>query len=88
MLKNKKVKKINRMREPLFTEEDFKPENIKIRISMMIPLDLQEAYRAEAERLGIGYQTLMQMKLREGIDKSSVESRLEKIEEKLFSKHG
>ena len=80
--------KSKKERESLILEKDLKHENIKIRISMLVPLDLQEAYKAEAEKLGIGYQTLMQMKLREGLDKSSLETRLEKIEQKLFSKHG
>lgn len=68
--------------KPLITEEDLKPENIRIRISMMIPLDLMDAYKAEAEKLGIGYQTLMQMKLREALD-NPLEKRVAAIEKKL-----
>lgn len=65
------------------TEEDLKPENVRIRISMLIPEDLLDAYREEAAKRGIGYQTLMQIKLREGLERSNIESRLSKIEKKL-----
>lgn len=39
------------------------------------------AYREEAAKLGIGYQTLMQIKLKEGLD-HSFEKRLAKIEKR------
>ena len=83
-----KPKKIKRNKEDIFIDEDFKPENVRATISIRIPADVLEAYRVEADRLGIGYQTLMQMKLKEAIDKSPLEVRIEKIEKELFSKHG
>lgn len=61
---------------------DFKPENVKVRINMMISEDLLETYRVEAKKLGIGYQTLMQIKLKEALD-NSLEKRIEVIESKL-----
>lgn len=70
-------------RAPLITENDLKPENARIRISMLIPEDLLDAYREEAAKKGIGYQTLMQIKLREGLESRDLESRLSKIEKKL-----
>jgi predicted DNA binding CopG/RHH family protein len=81
-----KSKKISRNKEDILTDEDFKSENVKIRISMFIPLSLQEAYKSEAAKLGIGYQTLMQMKLKEALD-NSFERRLAEVEKKL-KKHG
>lgn len=75
-----------RGKRDLLTEEDLKPENVRMRISMMLPLDLMDAYKAEAEKLGIGYQTLMQMRLREALSKPAVEIRLERIERELFKK--
>ena len=74
-------------REPMITEDDIKSENAKIRISMFIPISLQDAYKAEAAKLGVGYQTLMQIKLREALD-NPIEDRLARVEKKLFSKHG
>lgn len=70
-------------KKDLITDEDMKPENVRWNISIRLPGDLLDAYKAEAGRLGIGYQTLMQIKLREAIEKPGIESRLEKIEKKL-----
>lgn len=66
----------------LLSEEDLKPENVRMRISMMMPLDLIDAYKSEAEKLGIGYQTLMQLKLREALS-NPLEKRIEALEKKL-----
>jgi hypothetical protein len=45
--------------------EDFLPQNTKIRISMWIAGDVLDAYKAAAEKRGMGYQTLMQEILRD-----------------------
>ena len=55
---------VKRNKNSILTEEHFKDKNVKVRISMFIPLDVQNAFRDEAKELGIGYQTLMQMHLR------------------------
>jgi predicted DNA binding CopG/RHH family protein len=80
---------MKKTREPknLLTDEDMKPENIKANITIRISGDLLNAYRAEAAKLGIGYQTLMQIKLKEGLE-NSIEKRLEKLEKALKSKAG
>ncbi|MCE3009687.1 MAG: BrnA antitoxin family protein [Proteobacteria bacterium] len=80
MKKNKEAKN-------LLTDDDFKPENIKANITIRISGELLNAYRAEAEKLGIGYQTLMQIKLKEGLE-NSVEKRLEKLEKALKNRAG
>jgi uncharacterized protein (DUF4415 family) len=80
-----KSKKINRIKD-MFTEDDFKPENVKANITIRMPLDLLDLYRAEAKRLGIGYQTLMQMKLRESISSKPLEDRIANLE-KVISKN-
>ena len=49
---------------------------------MFVSGDLLETYRDAAKKLGIGYQTLMQIKLKEAMD-HSLEKRLEAIELKL-----
>lgn len=77
-----KSKKISRKKESILTEEDFRPENVKVRINMFVSEDLLQTYRDEAQRLGIGYQTLMQIKLKEAMD-NSLEKRIEAIELKL-----
>ena len=77
-----KPKKIGRMKKNILSEEDFKSENVKVRINMFVSQDLLETYREAAGKLGIGYQTLMQIKLKEAID-HSLEKRIEAIELKL-----
>lgn len=75
-------------KKPVLTDEDLKPENVKVNITIRISGDVLDAYRAEAERLGIGYQTLMHMKLKEAISGgSSLEARIQALERK-FKKHG
>ena len=48
---------------------------------------LLDAYRAEAEKLGIGYQTLMQIKLREALA-NPLEKRVQLLEKALKGKAG
>lgn len=79
--------KKNKEPKSLLTDEDVKPENIKANITIRVSGELLNAYRAEAEKLGIGYQTLMQIKLKEGLE-NSLEKRLEKLERALKVKAG
>ncbi len=79
--------KKNKEPKSLLTDEDIKPENIKANITIRVSGELLNAYRAEAEKLGIGYQTLMQIKLKEGLE-NSIEKRLEKLEKALKVKAG
>lgn len=77
----------NKESKSLLTDEDMKPENIKANITIRISGELLSAYRAEAEKLGIGYQTLMQIKLKEGLE-NSLEKRLEKLEKAMKVRAG
>jgi predicted DNA binding CopG/RHH family protein len=79
--------KKNREPKSFLNDEDMKPENIKANITIRISGDLLNAYRAEATKLGIGYQTLMQIKLKEGLE-HSLEKRLEKLEKAFKIKAG
>ncbi|MCB0342208.1 MAG: hypothetical protein H6626_00190 [Pseudobdellovibrionaceae bacterium] len=79
--------KKNKESKSLLTDKDMKPENVKANITIRISGELLNAYRKEAEKLGIGYQTLMQIKLKEGLD-HSLERRLEKLEKALKTKAG
>lgn len=83
--------KKNKEPKSFLTDEDMKPENIKANITIRISGELLNAYRAEAEKLGIGYQTLMQIKLKEGLQNSlekRIEKRLEKLEKAMKVKAG
>ncbi len=60
----------------------MKPENIKAKITIRNSGELLNVYRDEAEKLGIGYQTLMQIKLKEGLE-NTFEKRLEKLEKAI-----
>lgn len=71
----------------LLTDEDMKQENIKANITIRVSAELLNAYRTEAAKLGIGYQTLMQIKLKEGLN-NSIEKRLEKLEKVIKTKVG
>ena len=53
--------------------DEFHPRNVKIRVTMMVDQEIADAFRAAAVKCGIGYQTLMNEKLREslpGLDKT------------------
>jgi predicted DNA binding CopG/RHH family protein len=79
--------KKNKEAKSLLTDEDMSPENIKANITIRISGDLLNAYRKEADKLGIGYQTLMQIRLKEGLE-NSLEKRLEKLEKAMKTKAG
>lgn len=64
----------------LLSDEDLRPENIKCTISISMTGDLLDAYRSKAKALGIGYQTLMQIKLREVLDHNNLEARVSALE--------
>jgi uncharacterized protein (DUF4415 family) len=49
-------------------EEAFLPRNVKVRVTMMVDGDIVQAFREAAAKRGIGYQTLMNEKLRESLD--------------------
>lgn len=78
-----KPKKINRKKTNILSEDDFKPENIKANITIRVSGDLLDAYRIEAEKMGIGYQTLMQIKLKEALE-NPIEKRLERLEDAML----
>lgn len=70
-----------------FTEDEYKEaQNPKVRTTMFLEEDLIRAYKAEALARGMKYQQLMREKLREALKVSSVEERLQKIEDTLYSK--
>ena len=66
----KKIENENPARE-LLTADDILPKNTKIRITTMLSGDVLEWLRSEANDAGIGYQTLLDTKLRELMESSS-----------------
>ena len=61
--------------------DEFDKKYAKVRVTMMVDEDVVDAFRAEAAKRHMGYQTLMNQKLRESIaGDSSVEKRLETLE--------
>lgn len=68
------------------TEEDFRDENVKVRITIYLDLDLVKHFKAQAAKPGaIGkYQTLINQALREKVyGDVSIHQRLAAVEETL-----
>ena len=66
--------------------DEFDKKHCKVRVTMMIDEDVVEAFRNEAVKKRVGYQTLINQKLRESISgQNSFEKRLEALE-KIVSK--
>ena len=62
------------------------PKTTKVQTSIRLDGDLMNWAQTEASGLGVGYQTFLNMKLREVMEKPSVMQRLEAIEKKVFKK--
>jgi uncharacterized protein (DUF4415 family) len=62
------------------------PKSTKIQTSIRLDADIMIWAQTEAKELGLGYQTFINMKLREMMEKPSVLERLEAIERKVFKK--
>ncbi len=61
--------------------DEFDRKHSKVRITMMVDADVLEAFRAEAVQRRVGYQTLMNQKLREAVSsEANVEERLKALE--------
>ncbi len=69
---------------PLLREEDFKDHNIKVRVNIYIDLDIIKALKQDAHQKKIGYQTLLNQKLREVVlGQENLENRVVRIEKHL-----
>lgn len=79
--KSKRIKK----NADILTDDDLKHENIKIRISMMIRLDLLEEIKKQADDCGKKYQTFLQELLADRFlnKKAPLEKRVLKLEKQL-----
>lgn len=64
--------------------DDFRDENVRASISIRVPMKVLKAYRCEAERRGIGYQTLMLEVLQNHVSAVDLEKLIdEKIQKAL-----
>ena len=63
---------------------DFSDDNVRAMISIRVPMGLLKAFKREAEKRGVGYQTLMLDALQERILSKDIETMIdEKIEKAL-----
>jgi len=68
----------------LLKEDDLKPENIKARITIYVDLDVLKKLKTMAAKQRVGYQTLLNQKLRSAVlDEHSLHERLTEIEKRL-----
>ena len=62
------------------------PKLAKVQTSIRLDGDIMSWAQTEAHELGLGYQTFINMKLREAMEKPSISDRLEAIEKVVFKK--
>lgn len=67
--------------------DEFDKKYAKVRVTMMVDEDVVEAFRTEASKRHMGYQTLMNQKLRDSISgEATLEKRLETLEKIVLKK--
>ncbi|MFN7903807.1 MAG: BrnA antitoxin family protein [Pseudobdellovibrionaceae bacterium] len=62
------------------------PKTTKVQTSIRMDFEVMEWAQKEAEKLGIGYQTFLNMKLKEVMTKPSIESRVDFLEKKILKR--
>jgi len=68
----------------LLSSKDIEDRNIKVRISTYLDMDVLKTLKAEAKKKHMGYQTLLNQKLREALfEDQSLETRISRIERRL-----
>lgn len=67
-------KKIKRQKQPLLTDEDMKPENIKVNITLTISGAVLDYYREVAKNIGVHYTDVMEFMLFDHIIQASDET--------------
>jgi uncharacterized protein (DUF4415 family) len=75
-------------KESRIPKDEFDDKNVKIRISMFVDGDVLDAVKKTAKKSGgIGYQTLINQKLRDVfLSEESVEDRLARLESVVLKK--
>jgi uncharacterized protein (DUF4415 family) len=80
MTQEKPSKKINLGRKDLLDDSYRDPKNKKHRVTMWVDGDVLEAIKAEAAKVGAGYQTFLNKRLREiFLEKHSVSENIEEM---------
>jgi len=59
------------------------PKTAKVQTSIRLDYEVMAWAQKEAELLGVGYQTFLNIKLKEAMSKPSIEARVESLEKKL-----
>ena len=83
--KNSSSKKIENLLRDADAALSAQPKDVKVRVTTMIDLDIIDELKNLARRSGVGYQTILNMKLREIVlgetivDKNVIKSINEKI---------
>ena len=75
-------KKIQDAQNDLISSNDVKNHEVKLRITTWIDSDILQALKTEAEQRKIGYQTILNQKLREIVfgEKDPLHERVDKLE--------
>jgi uncharacterized protein (DUF4415 family) len=74
---------LKRITRPAFLGEPKKKANKKT-ITIMLDPDIIEHFKAQAENSNIGYQTLINQTLREQIDGSNTDQKVDEVIERLL----
>ena len=61
-------------------------KSAKVQTSIRIDIEVMEWAQDSASKLGIGYQTFLNMKLKEAMEKPSIESRVEQLEKRILKR--
>ncbi|MFH1018488.1 MAG: BrnA antitoxin family protein [Pseudomonadota bacterium] len=70
----------------IFSKDDVQLRNVKVDVHMKIDADLIEYFRELANKMGKGYQTLLNDHLRQSVfEERNLEERVEKIEKALHA---
>ena len=60
------------------------PKTTKVQTSIRLDFDVMEWAQKESEKIGVGYQTFLNMKLKEVMTKPSIEERVHSLEKKIL----
>jgi uncharacterized protein (DUF4415 family) len=62
------------------------PKTTKVQTSIRMDFEIMKWAQKEAEKLGVGYQTFLNMKLKEIMNKPSIEERVDILEKKFLKR--
>lgn len=62
------------------------PKSTKVQTSIRLDYEIMQWAQGEAESLGVAYQTFLNMKLKEAMEKPSLEERVRSLEKRLLKR--